>query len=227
MRLVGDRLTDVEVVLAGIPAGRNHNGGRLAFGPDGYLYVTTGDAGDTDHAQDLGSLGGKILRLSPDGEPAPGNPFGTAVWSYGHRNVQGLGWAQDGRLFASEFGQNELDELNLIEPGASYGWPLVEGWAGNPDHRDPVVTWATEEASPSGIAVTSDGIWVAALRGERLWHVPLTPDGVGAATAHLDLGRLRAVVEAPRGGLWVLTGNTDGRGDPRAGDDRLAHVALG
>lgn len=224
--LSGDSLINPEVVLEGIPTHENHSGGRLAFGPDGFLYVTTGDARGPDQAQDTDSLAGKILRVTPAGDPAPGNPFGNEVWSYGHRNVQGIGWSGDGAMYASEFGSSEYDELNLIESGGNYGWPHTEGWAGKSDYVDPLVTWSTDEASPSGIAVVDGGIWVSALRGERLWFVPLGGDGaVGTPRDHrLGLGRLRAVVAAPEGGLWVVTSNTDGRGDPGDRDDQIVHV---
>ncbi|UFU02380.1 PQQ-dependent sugar dehydrogenase [Ruania suaedae] len=225
--LDGDALTDPQVILDGIPSDPNHNGGRLAFGPDGYLYVTTGDARQVDLPQDTDSLAGKILRVTTTGEPAPGNPFGNEVWSYGHRNVQGLGWTSDGRMYASEFGTSEFDELNLIEPGGNYGWPHIEGWADEAGYIDPVVTWPTEEASPSGIAVTDTGVWLAGLRGQRLWHVPLGPDGeTGEPQAFLDVGRLRTVVTAPDGGLWVLTSNTDGRGEAGPDDDRILRLEL-
>jgi glucose/arabinose dehydrogenase len=208
-----------EAVVTGIPAARIHNGGRLAFGPDAMLYVSTGDAGETSRSQDPASLGGKILRVTPEGEPAPGNPFaGSPVWSLGHRNVQGLGWDGEGRMFASEFGQNTFDELNLIEAGANYGWPVVEGAGGDPDFRDPLVTWATSQASPSGLVVTGDAVYLAALRGERLWRVPLVAGEavVGPPEALLvgEQGRLRDVVvdDGPQGpGLLVLT--NDGEGD--------------
>jgi len=224
--LAGDSLINPQIILDGIPAGETHDGGRLAFGPDGYLYVSTGDARQTDLPQDTNSLAGKILRLTSEGEPAPGNPFGNEVWSFGHRNVQGLGWTSDGRMYASEFGENRYDELNLIEPGGNYGWPHIEGWAGHPDYVDPLVTWSTKEASPSGIAVTDAGIWMSALRGERLWFVPFTGDGqVGAAVEHrLGLGRLRHVVTTPEGDVWVVTSNTDGRGDPREDDDQIVRL---
>lgn len=225
--LDGSRLVNEEVILAGIPSSTHHNGGRLAFGPDGYLYVTTGDTREPSTAQDTESLAGKILRITAAGEPAAENPFGNEVWSYGHRNVQGIGWTSDGRMYASEFGENDFDELNLIEPGSNYGWPHVEGWAGDPDYVDPLVTWPTSEASPSGIAVTDDGVWVAGLRGERLWYVPFDEHGdVGEPRDYLDLGRLRDVVMSPNDDIWVVTSNTDGRGDPRAEDDRIVLLEL-
>lgn len=214
-------------VLTGIPAAGNHNGGRLAFGPDGMLYVTTGDAGARPASQDPGSLAGKILRLTPDGAPAPGNPTeGSPVWSLGHRNVQGIGWDSTGRMFASEFGQDTWDELNLITAGTNYGWPQVEGAGGVIGFADPLATWPTDDASPSGIAVTDDAVYLAALRGRRLWVAPLTTGGVGEPRAVLvgELGRLRAAAIGPDGALWLLTNNTDGRGDPREGDDRLVRM---
>ncbi|CAL9475119.1 hypothetical protein SUDANB121_02933 [Nocardiopsis dassonvillei] len=233
-RLEYDRqegLTGQETVLDGIPSAGNHNGGRIAFGPDGFLYVGTGDAGDPSLSQDRDSLGGKILRITEEGEPAEDNPFGDHVYSYGHRNVQGLAWDEDGRLYATEFGQNEWDEVNLIEPGGNYGWPEVEGEGGGDGYVDPLVTWTTEEASPSGAAVAGGSLWVAALRGARLWEVPLTGDGgVGEPTAHFtgEYGRLRTVVATSEGdSLWLSTSNRDGRGDPAEEDDRLLAVPLG
>lgn len=226
----GATLGEVTEVLTGIPKGQNHNGGRLEVGPDGFLYVTTGDTYDTSLAQDRDSLGGKVLRVTADGGPAPGNPFpGSPVWTLGHRNVQGVGWAADGRMFASEFGQETWDELNVLTPGSSYGWPVVEGDGGEDEgFVAPVATWATSDASPSGLAVTGEGVYLAGLRGERLWRVPLRSDGVGEPQALLDgeHGRLRAVEVAPDGSLWVVTGNTDGRGRVRDGDDRILRVTV-
>ncbi|HEX5947908.1 MAG TPA: PQQ-dependent sugar dehydrogenase [Acidimicrobiales bacterium] len=219
-----------QVVLSGLPKGTIHNGGRIAFGPDGMLYAGVGETGNTGLSQDLSSLGGKILRITPTGAPAPGNPFGTRVWSYGHRNVQGLAWDDEGRLFATEFGQNTLDEINRIEPGNNYGWPIVEGPGGGSAYTDPLVTWTPAEASPSGAAIVDDSLWVAGLRGRRLWQVPLTGDGgVGTPVAHLagEYGRLRNAAAAPDGTLWVTTSNRDGRGTPTTGDDRILALALG
>jgi glucose/arabinose dehydrogenase len=242
MSLTGNSLGSLTVILDGIPKARNHDGGRLAFGPDGYLYVSTGDAGNADLAQDTGSLAGKILRIVADGgvtdgQAAPGNPFDSPVWTYGHRNVQGMDWVADGRMYASEFGQNSTDEINLIEPGRNYGWPLVEARDGAPTGTElgqtvdgltyPVVEWATDDASPSGMAATDEGLYVGALRGERVWRVPLTAGGVANPQVLLDgLGRIRNVATGPDGGLYVITGNTDGRGEVREGDDRLLRVTV-
>jgi len=221
-------LGDAEIVFAGIARNSTHNGGRIAFGPDGMLYVTTGDAQNRDAAQDPDSFGGKILRLTPEGAPAPGNPFGNAVWTLGHRNVQGLAWTADGELWASEFGQNTWDELNHIVAGANYGWPLVEGDAGDGRFTDPVVVWPTSEASPSGIAAVGSTIFVAGLRGERLWVVDVTPShSAEEPISGLDgQGRLRDAIAAPDGSVWILTNNTDGRGAPRADDDILIRLLI-
>ena len=175
------------MVFSGIAAASYHNGGRIAFGPDGMLYAGTGDAGDTSSAQDPGSPNGKILRLTPDGDPAPGNPTaGSPVYSLGHRNVQGLAWDADGRLFATEFGQNEIDEINLIQAGRNYGWPAVEGDDAGGRYTNPLVTWPVRDASPSGIAIAGTTGYVAALRGERLWTLPLNGDTIGEPAARLE-----------------------------------------
>ncbi|MEU0544338.1 PQQ-dependent sugar dehydrogenase [Nocardia sp. NPDC005978] len=215
-----------EVIFSGITKAANHNGGRIAFGPDGMLYAGTGDAGEAERSQDAGNPDGKILRLTPEGAPAPGNPIdGSPVYSLGHRNVQGLAWDRDGRLFAAEFGRNAFDEINLIEPGRNYGWPEVEGRGDTRGGRftDPVTVWKPADASPSGIAIAGDTLYVAALRGERLWTVPLRDGTAGEPSARFEdrYGRLRAVAVAPDGALWVGTSNRDGRGDARTGDDRL------
>lgn len=214
-----------ETVLEGIPAAANHNGGRIAFGPDGMLYATTGDAAVPELAQQIESLAGKILRMTPEGDVPADNPFsGSLVLSFGHRNPQGLAWNEAGDLFASELGQNTWDELNLIEPGNNYGWPAVEGIAHEGDFIDPVQQWEPASASPSGMTVAGNSIWVANLRGERLRQIPL--DDVTQGVDHwVDThGRLRDVVTAPDGSVWVLTNNTDGRGTPGEHDDTVLRV---
>jgi glucose/arabinose dehydrogenase len=215
-----------EPILTGIPKAGNHDGGRIAFGPDGMLYVGTGDAAIRDNAQDLSSLGGKILRITPDGKPAPGNPFpDSPVYSYGHRNVQGLAWSAEGQLYATEFGQNRYDELNRIEPGRNYGWPIVEGLGDDARFANPVATWSPSEASPSGLAIVDGKAWLACLRGERLYRIGLDGSDPTALLVD-DYGRLRHVARAPDGSLWVLTSNRDGRGDPVSADDRIIRITL-
>jgi glucose/arabinose dehydrogenase len=225
MRFDGGALSEQAPILTGIPAGSIHDGGRIAFGPDGKLYVATGEAGDRQLSQDRLSLGGKILRINPDGSVPPDNPDpASPVWSFGHRNIQGLAWDSAGRLWATEYGANRVDELNVIQPGGNYGWPMAEGAANTPGLIDPVVQWSTDEASPSGLAYFGGSLWVAALRGERLIRIPVEADGSAGEPASLfvgQYGRLRTVIAAPDGTLWFTTSNRDGRGDPRDGDDRI------
>jgi glucose/arabinose dehydrogenase len=229
-----------EPILTGIPVNTYHDGGRIKFGPDGMLYVSTGDAGDAENSQDRNSLGGKILRIEPDGSIPPDNPFpDNPVYSYGHRNVEGLAWDAQGRLYASEFGQNTWDEVNRIEAGENYGWPAVEGRGGEDNgYVDPITIWPTSEASPSGSEIMVDGaipqwegdLFVAALRGERLWHLELNDRGEVVDREKLldgEIGRVRDVTQAPDGSLWVSTSNHDSYGNPvNEQDDRILRLAL-
>lgn len=219
-----------EVLLDGIPKAGNHNGGRIAFGPDGKLYATAGDAGDRESAQNREALSGKILRLDPDGSVPENNPFpGSPVYSFGHRNPQGIAWDETGRMFSSEFGQNTWDELNIIEAGGNYGWPDVEGMADpgeGSDFIDPVQQWSTGEASPSGMTITEGTILIANLRGEVLREVPVSDLSQSRTRYEGEYGRLRDVVTTPDGQLWMLTNNTDGRGSPAPGDDRILRIPL-
>jgi glucose/arabinose dehydrogenase len=226
----GKSIGRLQNLVTGIPSAGNHNGGGLAFGPDRMLYASTGESGNPPLSQDRDSLGGKILRMQPDGSPAPGNPFGTRVWTYGHRNVQGMAWDEKGRMFATEFGQNQFDEVNRIVKGRNYGWPDVEGFGGDRDRfSQPLLTWSTDEASPSGMAYSGGSLWVGGLRGERLWRVPLSRNGsAGQPIARYEgeHGRLRAVTRAPDGSLWVSTSNKDGRGSERDYDDKILVIPL-
>ncbi|WP_055547406.1 sorbosone dehydrogenase family protein [Streptomyces sp. NBRC 110028] len=226
----GDQLGAPDTIFKGIPKGTIHNGGRIAFGPDKMLYAGTGESGERGLAQDMDSFGGKILRMTPDGEPAHGNPSAdSVVYSLGHRNVQGLAWDARKRLWASEFGQHTWDELNLIRPGKNYGWPEVEGKAGKKGFVDPVEQWKPKDASPSGIAFAKGSLWMAGLRGERLWRIPLRgTKPVAAPQAFLTgkYGRLRSVVATDDGGLWLVTSNTDGRGKPGKEDDRILRLDI-
>jgi glucose/arabinose dehydrogenase len=243
-RVVRFRLgEEPEPILTGIPFNSYHDGGRISFGPDGMLYVATGDAGNPSNSQDRNSLGGKILRLTPDGDVPKDNPFpNLPVYSYGHRNVEGLAWDERGRLYASEFGQDAYDEVNLIRSGENYGWPEFEGEGGEEaeaaGYVDPVTTWPTSEASPSGTEILKDGaipqwegdLFVAALRGQRLWRLELGPNGRVMRRQELlrdEVGRIRNVVQAPDGSLWVTTSNLDGYGSPVSDDDdRIIRLGL-
>ncbi len=223
----------VEPILTGIPKAAYHDGGIIAFAPDGMLFIGTGDARVEDRAQDLNSLAGKILRVQADGRVPADNPFpGSPVWSFGHRNVQGLAWSASGQLYATDFGPDRDDEINLIRAGGNYGWPVVTGEAGRDGFIDPIFVRQPSEASWSQLALLLnsslsqwDGdLFAAGLRGQRLWRMRLGADGGVVESEVLlvrQLGRLRGAKQAPDGSLWLWTSNRDGRGDPRAGDDRI------
>ncbi len=230
-RYADDALTDRTDILTGIPGALYHDGGQIAFGPDGFLYVTTGDAGNPDAAQNVDSLAGKILRLRDDGSVPDENPFGNAVYSYGHRNPQGLAWDDGGRLWSTEHGRSGLssgyDELNLIEAGGNYGWPVIQGDETRDGmiapvmHSGPRTTWA-----PASAAYARGSIFFGGLRGETLYEAVLSGDGVAELRTHLagEYGRLRAIVTDPDGMLFLTTSNTDGRGSPDGTDDRVLRL---
>jgi glucose/arabinose dehydrogenase len=227
----GTSLSNYTVLLQGIKKNQYHNGGRLAFGPDGYLYVATGEAETPNLAQDKSSLNGKILRMTTTGQPAPGNPFGTYVYSYGHRNPQGLAFDRSGRLWEAEFGNSSYDELNLIKAGGNYGWPTCEGTCSTAGMTNPKATWPVNQASPSGIAIVRNVIYMAALRGERLWRIPISgdTDSVGTPSAYYvgTYGRLRTVSKVPGADqLWLTTTNADNNGKQPDGSDKILRVSI-
>ncbi|HEY7507993.1 MAG TPA: PQQ-dependent sugar dehydrogenase [Nitrososphaera sp.] len=223
-----NELIDSQTIIDGIPAADRNDGGRIKFGPDGKLYIATGDASHPELAQDAGSLAGKILRINPDGSVPADNPFeGSPVYSYGHRNVQGLAWDAQGNLYASEHGESGNDEINLIRPGENYGWPVEECDASR--FEAPLVCFSPAIA-PAGMAIAhSDALGyqgdaiVAALKAKQLRQVEL--DGSDASNVLTSYGRIRDVVEAPDGSLYVLTSNTDGRAIAEAGDDKILRVS--
>jgi len=222
-------LRSEKVIIDGIPSDRFHNGGRIAFGPDEQLYVTTGDSTDSELAQDRDSLAGKILRLTDDGGVPPDNPFANEVYSYGHRNPQGLAW-HGSQLWVTEHGPDARDELNLVEAGANYGWPEIRGSESHPEMRSPVYhSGESETWAPAGAAAVDGSVFFAGLRGERLYQAGIGGDRVHSFTAHFsgDFGRIRAVTVGPdKEYLYLTTSNTDGRGDAGEGDDRLIRVPL-
>ena len=234
LRLASDlgSLRQERVVLDGITTADRHHGGRLQFGPDGNLWIGTGDAFDPDTAPDRDSLNGKVLRIRPDGSVPPDNPSGTPVYTRGHRNVQGLTFGPDGTAYNAEFGYDDWDEINVLRAGADYGWPGAEGPDGSGGRR-PIFAVRPDDASPSGIAYAEGAIWMAGLGGQRLWRVPVEGgERTGEATSYLteEYGRLRTVQRAPDGALWVTTSNTDratlGGADTREGDDRILRIEL-
>jgi glucose/arabinose dehydrogenase len=227
MRYRNGELGRPHVLLDGIPLSVHHNGGGLLFG-HGHLFVSTGDAEHPGRAQNRRSLSGKILRILPDGRVPRDNPFGNRVWSYGHRNVEGLAWDRSGRLWATEFGNHHWDELNHIRPGRNYGWPRVEGRDGRGGYPDPFVQWHPHACSPSGLAIVGHRAWIGALKGESLWSVDLAGPHRRRKVRHFshDFGRIRAVHHAPDGSLWFTTSNRDGRARLHRHDDHVFRVAL-
>ncbi|MGW3995456.1 PQQ-dependent sugar dehydrogenase [Amycolatopsis sp. NPDC004772] len=201
-----------QVLLTGIPRNKYHNGGRLRFGPDGKLYIAAGDGQNGDWAQDLTNLAGKVLRINRDGTIPSDNPFGTPVWSYGHRNPQGLAFDAQGRLWEQEFGNNVMDETNLIVRGGNYGWPRCEGTTGSCAEAGfvaPKRTYPVAEGSCSGIAVVRDALYIACLRGTRLYRAEISGDSLTNVQQYLTgtYGRLRTVEPSADGGLWLTTSN--------------------
>jgi glucose/arabinose dehydrogenase len=227
-KLNGDKLTEKKEILSGIPASSNHDGGRIKFGPDGYLYITTGDAENPASAQDKNALSGKILRIDTEGAKAPDNPYGNLTYSYGHRNSQGIVWDDKGNLWATEHGpsggQTGNDEINLIKKGLNYGWPDIKGVSKKSGMESPIAESGTKDTwAPGGMVFYGGSLFFAGLRGEALYQAKIISENNLALSAHFksDFGRLRTVIIGPDGYFYILTNNTDGRGDPNSGDDRI------
>ncbi len=221
-----NQLSDENIILDNIPGARVHDGGRIKFGPDNYLYITTGDAAIPSSAQDTNSLAGKILRVDRDGKAASGNPFGNAIYSYGHRNPQGITWDENGQLFATEHGSNATDEFNIIKIGANYGWPNITGSQTGGGITSPILqsgnnnTWA-----PAGLAYANGKFYFGGLRGNALYEVGKV-NGKYILTEYFrgEFGRIREVITGPDGMLYITTSNRDGRGIPSGGDDKIIRV---
>ncbi len=227
--LSGDSLGFERTIMADIPAATNHNGGAIAFGPDGKLYATTGDAAQSDLAQDTSSLAGKVLRMNDDGSVPADNPYGNLTWSYGHRNPQGIVWDNRGRLWSVEHGpsgaESGRDELNLIEKGANYGWPVITGDETRDGMKTPIVqSGDTETWAPAGLGYYDGSLYFAGLRGQALYRAVISGETV-TLSRHLSetYGRLRAVTTHD-GKLYASTSNRDGRGSPVPEDDRILRI---
>jgi glucose/arabinose dehydrogenase len=218
-------------LVTGIPHGTSDNGGWLGFGPDGMLYATTGDAGDPAAAADPKNLAGKILRMKPDGKPAPGNPTATSlVYASGLHDPQGLTWDQGKHLYVTDLGRSSWDEVDLVQAGKDYGWPAVEGIAEDAKYADPIVELKPSEAGCTGVADSGVTLIASCLTGTRLYLIQLTNAGgtLGAPQSLLEntYGRLRSAVTAPDGSIWVTTSNKDGQGTPAPDDDRVLRIVL-
>lgn len=229
MKYSNGQLRNEEILVDNIPGAPNHNGGRIKFGPDGNFYVTTGDAQEPSRAQDKNSLGGKVLRLTDEGKPAVGNPFGNRIYSYGHRNPQGLTWDASGMLFETEHGPSGVwpnccqDEVNKIESGKNYGWPDSVGNTVQAGTIGPITQSAGDTWAPSGVAIIGDSLYFSGLRGAALYTYPI---GGGNVVEHFkgEFGRIREVILGPDGMLYITTSNKDGRGSPASNDDKIIRV---
>lgn len=225
-----NKLIEQNVIIDNIPGASNHNGGRIKFGPDKFLYISTGDAQNPSQAQDVNSLGGKILRVTDEGKPAPGNPFNNPVYSYGHRNVQGLAWDSNNRLWATEHGrsgaESGLDEINLIEQGKNYGWPVIQGNEQRQGMETPRINSGSTTWAPSGATFVGSSLFFSGLRGQALYKAEINNNQIVQIKEHFksQYGRIREVILGQDGMLYITTSNKDGRGNPQLNDDKVIKI---
>ncbi|MEB8068631.1 PQQ-dependent sugar dehydrogenase [Mammaliicoccus fleurettii] len=225
LKLDGDTWNEEALLLDDIPSGQYHHGGRLKIGPDNKLYATTGDASDEQNAQDRNSLGGKILRLNLDGSKPSDNAFSNSyVYSYGHRNPQGMVWTSDDKMYASEHGNQANDEINEITKGHNYGWPVIEGNEEKSNMESPLFTSGSDDTwAPSGLAYHDGIIYSAALRGEGIMKFDINNNKMNKVAS--DYGRIRDVYIV-NNEIYFISNNSDGRGNPSGNDDKLYKVSL-
>ena len=225
LKLVGDDWQETRVLLDEIPSGTHHHGGRLAIGPDDLLYATTGDASEPEIAQDRNSLGGKILRMNLDGTIPEDNPIEDSyVYSYGHRNAQGLVWDEAGKMYSSEHGASRNDEINVIEMGKNYAWPIIEGNETQTGMESPLFTSGNNTTwAPSGMDYRGETLYVAALRGNAVLEFDLESNTMSEMLT--EYGRIRDIyIEGET--MYFVTNNRDGRGSPQQNDDKLYRLPL-
>lgn len=226
MTYKNNKLSDEKIIVDKIPGASNHNGGRIKFGPDNYLYITTGDAQNPSQAQKTDTLAGKILRVTDEGKKVSGNPFDNLVYSYGHRNPQGIAWDSNGNLWETEHGQSATDEINLIESGKNYGWPTIRGKQTKNGLTSPVTQSGSDTWAPSGAAFVGNSLFFASLRGQALFEAVIENNQVVSIKERFKgtYGRIRDVVLGPDNMLYITTSNRDGRGNPENTDDRIIKI---
>lgn len=229
MKFENNKLGSEEIIVDKIPGNRNHNGGRIKFGPDKNLYITTGDAQKPSLAQDKNSLAGKILRVTDNGQPTTDNPFGNRTYSYGHRNPQGIDWDSSGRLWSTEHGRSGIqsgwDELNLLEAGKNYGWEIIQGDQIRNGMVSPVVHSGSSTWAPAGAAFIGNSLFFGGLRGVTLYEAEINGNSVNIKEHFKgEFGRIREVIKGPDNMLYITTSNLDGRGIPKSGDDKIIRI---
>ena len=222
------KLENETILIDNIPSASIHNGGRIKFGPDGKLYITTGDANNRTAAQDINSLSGKVLRTNKDGSVPSDNPFKNYVYTYGNRDPQGLTWGPTGILYESEHGDIQNDEINILVPGGNYGWPIYQGNDHVQGYQSPFVFYTNFTLAPSGMAFYNNKLYIAGLRGSQVRQINLAENGTsitGQQAILTQLGRIRDVV-VHDGYIYICTSNTDGRGIPEVGDDKIIRIKV-